>query len=81
LHTHRVRAGIFLDGTGPGKSDADWIAASKSNIQSVEAEKLPLDLVIIANWTIHPSRNLPESDPETLTSLLNWYVKRHPLNR
>src|SRR5579863_9489256 len=33
---------------------------------------------MIANWTPHPSRNLPQSDPETLISLLTWYVDRHP---
>jgi hypothetical protein len=28
---------------------------------------------MIANWTPHPSRNLPESDSDTLTSFLRWY--------
>ena len=31
------------------------------------------DLVDVANWTPHPSRNLPESAPDTLTSVLAWY--------
>jgi hypothetical protein len=78
LRSQDVRAGVFLDGTGPGISDADAITAYKRNIQSVEASKLSLGLVIIANWTIHPSRDLPESDPESLTSVLKWYVDRHP---
>ena len=59
-HNNGVRAGIFLTGTGPGTSDADAIAAYKQNIQSVDASRLPFDLVIIANWTSHPSRNLPK---------------------
>ncbi|MBV8474656.1 MAG: hypothetical protein JO234_14655, partial [Hyphomicrobiales bacterium] len=69
-----VRAGIFLDGTGPGASDADTVAHYKQNIQAVEALGLKFDLVDVANWTPHPSRNLPESDPDTLTSVLGWYL-------
>jgi hypothetical protein len=79
LHSQGVQVGLFLDGTGPGVSDAASIVAYKSNIQAVEDSRLSLDLVIIANWTIHPSRNLPESDPESLSSVLKWYIDRHPL--
>jgi hypothetical protein len=76
-HDSGVRAGIFLTGTGPGASDADSVAARQRNALSVESAKLPLDLVIVANWTPHPSRNLPESDPDSLTSFLHWYENRH----
>jgi hypothetical protein len=71
-----VRAGIILDGTGPGASDAEAVANYKRNIQAVEASGLKFDLVIVANWTPHPSRNLPQSDPDTLTSVLGWYRSR-----
>jgi hypothetical protein len=76
-HKNGVRAGIFLTGNGPGASDAEAIAAYKHNMQSVDDSHLPLDLVIIANWTAHPSYNLPETSPDTLTSVLNWYNARH----
>jgi hypothetical protein len=76
-HQNGVRAGIFLDGTGPGANDADSITHYKQNALSVDQAKLPLDLVVIANWTPHPSRNLPESDPDTLTGFLHWYETRH----
>ena len=76
-HNNRVRAGIILDGTGPGASDAEAIAAYKQNMQSVDDSRLPFDLVVVANWTPHPSRNLPESDPDTLASVLAWYNARH----
>jgi len=76
-HRAGVRAGMFLTGTGPGASDADAIAARKQNALAVDRARLPLDLVIIANWTPHPSRNLPESSPDTLTSFLRWYEMGH----
>ncbi len=75
-HNAGVKAGIILDGTGPGASDADSVAARKRNIQAVGASGLKFDLVIVANWTPHPARNLPESDPDTLTSVLAWYRSR-----
>lgn len=80
-HKAGVRAGMFLTGTGPGISDADAIAARKQNALAVEQARLPFDLVDIANWTPHPSRNLPESDPDTLTSFLYWYESRHGVRR
>lgn len=76
-HKNGVRAGIYLDGTGPGAFDADAVAAYKRNMQTVDSAHLPFDLVIVANWTPHPSRNLPESDPNTLTSVLAYYNARH----
>jgi hypothetical protein len=77
-HAAGARAGIFFTGAaGGGTSDADSVAAYKRNIQAVEASGLKFDLVVVANWTPHPSRNLPESDPDTLTSVLAWYRSRH----
>jgi len=76
-HQNGVKAGIFLDGTGPGTSDSDAMTHYKQNAVSVDQAKLPLDLVVIANWTPHPARNLPESDPDTLTYFLHLYETRH----
>lgn len=76
LHKNGMHAGIIVDGTGPGSSDQDAIAARKQNAVSVQKSRLPFDIVEIANWTPHPSRNLPESDPNTLTSFLHWYQSR-----
>jgi hypothetical protein len=77
LHRNGVRAGIFLDGTGPGKSDAEAVAAYKRNMASVDAARLPLDFVVIANWTPHPANDLPESDPNSLSGVLHYYMTKH----
>jgi len=76
-HAVGVRAGIILDGAGPGGTDAEAVAAYKRNMQAVDASGLKFDLVMVANWTPHPSRNLPQSDPDTLTSALAWYLQHH----
>jgi hypothetical protein len=77
LHRNGMRAGIFLTGTGPGKSDAEAVAAYRKNIDSVDAAKLPLDIVVIANWTPHPANNLPESDPNSLSGVFHYYMTKH----
>ena len=79
LHKNGVRAGIILDGTGPGKSDAEAVAAYKRNMASVAALHAPLDFVEIANWTAHPANDLPQSDPNSLTGVLHYYYATyHP---
>jgi hypothetical protein len=77
LHRNGLRAGIFLDGTGPGKSDADAVAAYKENMASVDAARLTLDFVVVANWTPHPANDLPEADPNSLTGVLHYYMTKH----
>jgi hypothetical protein len=78
-HQAGVRAGIFLDGTGPGESDADAVAAYKRNMASVAALHAPFDFVEIANWTAHPANDLPQSDPNSLTGVLHYYYATyHP---
>ncbi len=73
LHRTGVRAGIFLDGTAPNGTDADAVATYKQNMAAVAAAKLPLDIVVVANWTPHPANDLPESDPNSLTGVLRYY--------
>jgi hypothetical protein len=73
VHRIGVKAGIFLDGTAPSISDANAVATTKQNMAAVASAKLPLDLVVIANWTAHPANDLPESDPNSLTGVLHYY--------
>ena len=54
---------------------------AKQNILNVSAAKLPLDFAIIASWVHHPYRNLPETDPLALTSLVNWYFGHRAVSR
>ncbi len=74
---HGVRAGIFVIKPGPGISDAQAVADYKRAIAEVDASKIPFDIVQIANWTIHPFANLPQSEPTTLTHVLDFYNRTH----
>ena len=72
-----VRAGIYIIKPGPGASDAQAVAAYKQAIAAVDASKITFDFVKIANWTLHPSANLPQSEPTTLTYVLDYYNRTH----
>lgn len=74
---HGVRAGIFVIKPGPGVSNAQAVADYKRAIAEIDASKIPFDIVQIANWTIHPFANLPQSEPTTLTHVLDFYNRTH----
>ncbi len=74
---HGVRAGVFVIKPGPGVSDAQAVADYKRAIAEIDASKIPFDIVTIANWTIHPFANLPQSEPTTLTHVLDFYNRTH----
>ena len=56
-------------------TDQSWMVATQQNIRDMRAAKLQLDFVMFDTWMQHPKKNLPESDPLTFTSLVDWYVR------
>jgi hypothetical protein len=72
-HANGVRAGIILNGSGPVGSDSEAVDAILQNVRAYQASGIVADFVEIANWTAHPSRNLPAADPDTLSFVLAWY--------
>jgi hypothetical protein len=77
-HAARVRAGSLLRAWGLVCLGCRGGGGRKKNIQAVETSDLPFDLVDIANWTPHPSRNLPRSDSDTQTSFLGALHQSSP---
>jgi hypothetical protein len=71
------RAGILVFKPGPGLSDEQAVADYKRAIAAIDASRLRFDAVEIANWTPHPFNNLPQSDPTTLTYVLDVYNRAH----
>jgi hypothetical protein len=75
LAAANIPAGILIDSTGRDAVSAqDWIADAKTNACALQAMKLRIDYVVVANWLDMQVRNLPEREPDTLTGLLNWFV-------
>jgi hypothetical protein len=70
-----IRTGIFLDATGGNAVAAkDWVADAKANACALRSMKVSLDYVAISNWLDMQVKNLPDSNPDTLTGFLDWWA-------
>jgi hypothetical protein len=68
-----VRSGIIINAENrPGMTDAAWMEANRAHIRAVAAANLGLDFITINTWQGHPTRNLPETDPTSYTSLIDY---------
>lgn len=66
--------GVIYNGSGADKSDGEWIASAEAHVAAWRAAvKTSPDQVIIGSWNAHPSHALPETDPGSLTFLIDWY--------
>ena len=71
---HGYHYGIIFDSTPQDQTNQDWIRTAEGNIRSWESKvKARPDHVVIASWHRHPDTLLPETNPGTLTYLVNWY--------
>jgi hypothetical protein len=79
-HAHGVKVGVIVTalGSGPEVTDATWMAAAQQHARAIWALKLPLDQVVISSWTRNPTHLLPETNPLSLTALIDWYVRHRP---
>lgn len=60
---------------GNGDTNEDWVATAVRHIQRYESGgRPPPDVAVIQSWDRNPTHLLPESDPVTLTGLVDWYV-------
>jgi len=68
------KVGIFYNGTPRDTSDLAWVQAAQSHILLMEGEyQLHPDQVIFQSWNPYPSHVLPETAPDTMTSLVDFY--------
>ncbi len=68
--------GIIYDGAPKQTSDDAWVQSAKQNIVAWESTVTtgPAN-IMIQSWEPHPSRLLPETDPTTLPSLVDYYCR------
>jgi hypothetical protein len=71
------KIGVIYNGSRADKSDAAWIKAARDHLLLMEGQhKLRPDHVIFQSWTTNPTHAMPESDPNALTSLVDFYFSR-----
>lgn len=80
--TNGLPLGVIYNGRGNDRSDQQWITSARTNIDSVEAilGQRP-DQAIFQTWMAHPARVLPETDADSLTGLIEYYVRSRGIHK
>lgn len=75
LHQRGIQLSVIYNGSGLAKSDAEWVAQATANFKAFETSvPVPPDGVAFISWNPHPTHVLPETDPTTLTGLVDSYI-------
>ena len=71
--------GVIYNGRDDATSDAQWIDTAKINIVNTESvlKGRPAQ-AIFQSWVSFPARLLPETNPKSLTYLIDYYLRAHP---
>jgi hypothetical protein len=65
-----------LSGCGGGSNNGDVQAAREHVLLMEGKNKLRPDHVIFQSWTPNPTHAMPETDPNALTSLVDFYFSK-----
>ncbi len=68
-----VQLQVIYNGLDRDRSDEEWTSHAVANANAFEAAVKP-EVVVIQSWATYPKRVLPETDPKTMTGLINQYL-------
>ncbi len=71
LHKQGIAAGLGINAYDRDVTNTQWMDDNRGHLKTAIDANAGLDFVIINSWMKYPERNLPESDPEAYTSLVN----------
>jgi hypothetical protein len=79
LKARHIGFGVVYNAPGGIKDDHAWVAAARADAQGF-AGAIPAkpDHIMIQTWDPNPVRTTPETDPDTMTGYLKWFVDRTP---
>ena len=67
---------VYYNASGNAKTDESWTNSAVSHFKAFESGTWPKPAAaVFGSWTPNPTRVLPESDPTTLTGLVNQYIR------
>ena len=75
------KIGVIYNGSRQDQSDESWMKAARDHLMLMEGQNtLRPEHIIFQSWTPNPTHAMPESDPNALTSLVDFYLRRvaHP---
>src|SRR5581483_9346317 len=80
VHHQNMGLGIFYDGIGNARNDAEWMTAAQQHFEYIEGTLgIVPDEAIFASWNAYPVYNMPETSPTAQTYLINNYFRRRTL--
>jgi len=71
-----LQVAVIYNG-GIGNTDALWMQEARDHIRIVEASGIRPEQVIFQSWDKFPARSLPDTDPNALASLINYYFEHY----
>ena len=75
LHEAGIKTGVIYNGDPDDQLDLAWTSHAERRFSTIEADHaISPDQAIIQTWMPHPSHILPETQPGTLTWLVNRYL-------
>jgi hypothetical protein len=76
LRSAGVGFGALITGDAPDSSDAEWLAKAEERYVVWESDGRPAPAqVVFQSWMPRPSKILPETEPDTLTHLVDGYFR------
>ena len=69
------QVGIFVNGTGGRNTDAGWMAQARLHADAIAASGIDPDHLLFGSWDPWPTRILPESDPDAVMSLVDYWFR------
>jgi len=70
--------GMIMNGGGApvARSDADWIQQAHVHIRALQASGVHFDHLLFETWDTFPAHTLPETDPNTVSGLVEFYKRQ-----
>lgn len=74
LRSQNIPFGVIFNSIGEVNSDQEWTDSATANVKTYFSAQLPRPSdVIVQSWRPNPTRVLPDTDPQALTYLVNYY--------
>ena len=78
LRADGTRVGVVYNGLGADQTDMEWVQHAEEHFDALERDSsLMPDDAVIQTWNRHPTHFLPETQPGTLTHLIDRYAAKH----
>jgi hypothetical protein len=74
-HKYGIKFGVIYNDSAPASTDIEWTTQAEQNFVNLESitTQVP-DQAVIQSWNALPTNDLPETQPGTLTYLVDQYA-------